>query len=329
MPVFNVIPSGAVSSVLNDKHAVLRIVRNAYLSHGRGETVNPRSYFLRFPEAAFDRIIALPARIAAEGGNVAGIKWISSFPGNTNRGLSRASAVLILNDMATGYPVACLEGAAISAARTAAGAALVLGAVGATHPPDGTVAVFGAGVIAQTVLDYLVTCGQKIDNLLVCDPDNRAATALLARAAAFGVEGAVAAPGRLLEAQVVITATTALAPHIAVAPGAGQVFLNISLRDFQPEALLPVQNIVDDVDHCLTADTSPHLAEQMSGGRTFITGTIPQLLDNKLKLDGSGVVISPFGLGVLDVALGDWVHRAAVAARLNVEVPQFFGPSGR
>ena len=94
------------------------VVRDAYLAHARGQTVNPDSYFLRFPDKPDCRIIALPAFLG-NGFGVAGLKWIASYPGNVRRGFPRASAVLVLNDYETGYPFAILESSIISAARTA------------------------------------------------------------------------------------------------------------------------------------------------------------------------------------------------------------------
>lgn len=80
-----------------------------------------------------------------------------------------------------------------------------------------------------------------------------------------------------LEADLVVLATTASSPWVPVDTPLrpGQVLLNVSLRDLPPEMLLRANNIVDDVDHCPKARTSPHLAEQLTGGREFVTGTLP------------------------------------------------------
>ena len=102
---------------------ITELVEETYRLHGAGDSVNPPSYFLRFPDRPSDRIIALPASIGGKV-RVDGLKWISSFPENVAAGIPRASAVLILNDHDTGYPFACLESSIISATRTAASAAL-------------------------------------------------------------------------------------------------------------------------------------------------------------------------------------------------------------
>src|SRR5436189_2926443 len=86
----------------------IRIVREAYLAHADGQSVNPDSYFLRFPDKPDCRIIALPAFLG-DGVAVAGLKWIASYPGNVKRGIPRASAGLILNNYETGYPFAIRE----------------------------------------------------------------------------------------------------------------------------------------------------------------------------------------------------------------------------
>ncbi len=135
-----------------------------------------------------------------------------------------------------------------------------------------------------------------------------------------------------LEADIVVFATNAGTPYVHApkrfAPG--QIVLNISLRDIGPELILDAQNFFDDVDHCMKANTSPHLAEQRCGNRDFATGTLAQVMRGEVSVDRSRpLIFSPFGMGILDLALGKQVHDEALAAGLTVAVPNFFGETSR
>src|SRR5688572_21344702 len=146
----------------------VQVVREAYLAHASGQSVNPDSYFLRFPDKPDCRIIALPAFLG-DGFGVAGIKWIASYPGNVQRGFPRASAVLVLNDYETGYPFAILESSIISAARTAASAVLAADWLGGRTRRVESLGIVGTGFIARYVYDFLVGTGWTIDQVRLYD----------------------------------------------------------------------------------------------------------------------------------------------------------------
>jgi 2,3-diaminopropionate biosynthesis protein SbnB len=329
---FSVIPGSAVKEILDSsRHEVVKIVADAYLAHEQGKSVNPDSYFLRFPEKPNARIIALPAYL---GGTVdmAGLKWISSFPDNVREGVPRASAVLVLNDYATGQPIACLEAAGISAARTAGSAAVAaLELIGAQT--SNRAAFIGAGVIARTIFDYLGAAGIRFSEVLVHDLDSPSAEHLTRHAAErAGVPVSKTSQQDALEADLVVFATTAATPYVPPTTllRPGQVLLHISLRDLAPELLLANNNIVDDVEHCVKAQTSPHLAEQLTGNREFITGTLGGLLGGRVDLDpGRATIFSPFGLGILDIAVGSYVLREAQRRRIAIDIPDFVGEAVR
>lgn len=293
--------------------------------------MNPRSYFLRFSEKPEARIIALPAFLS--GASLAGIKWISSFPANIEANLPRASAVLILNDYATGYPFACLESSNISAARTAASAVLAAELILRSRAA-GKVLFVGAGVLGRTVADFLVDQRWAIADCEVFDLNEAYARALAAHISRSGIAATAATDvsDAVSRADLIVLATTAARPWLAD-PGwlrPGQCVLNISLRDLAPEVILASHNIVDDIDHCLTADTSPHLAEQAAGHRRFIDGTIADLILGTVGPQADlPLIFSPFGLGVLDLAVGAYVYRAASRRGLAVHVPDFFGTTDR
>jgi ornithine cyclodeaminase len=126
---------------------------------------------------------------------------------------------------------------------------------------------------------------------------------------------------------LVVFATVAAAPHVHEVSWFehNPVVLHVSLRDLAPEVLLASTNIVDDVEHCLKAETSPHLVERLTGGRDFLAGTLDDVLAGRVGVPvDRPVVFSPFGLGVLDLAVGKYVYDAvARAGELNV-VEDFF-----
>jgi N-[(2S)-2-amino-2-carboxyethyl]-L-glutamate dehydrogenase len=101
--------------------------------------------------------------------------------------------------------------------------------------------------------------------------------------------------------------------------------LHVSLRDLAPEVLLESTNVVDDVEHCLKAQTSPHLTEQLTGSRDFLHGTLADVLAGRIEVPPDRTVIfSPFGLGVLDLAVGRFVHDAVRAGGELRVVDDFF-----
>jgi ornithine cyclodeaminase len=92
-----------------------------------------------------------------------------------------------------------------------------------------------------------------------------------------------------------------------------------------PEIILASHNVVDDVGHVMNANTSVHLTEQRTGNRDFVTGTLAQIITQERKVDGSRpIIFSPFGLGVLDLAVGKWIYDQARASGEAVNVPDFF-----
>jgi N-[(2S)-2-amino-2-carboxyethyl]-L-glutamate dehydrogenase len=324
-PRFAVISGGQVQQALAGRERdIVALVEAAYRLHGAGDSVNPPSYFLRFPDRPSSRIIALPASLGGDVG-VDGLKWISSFPENVAAGIPRASAVLILNDPGTGYPFACLEASIISATRTAAMAALAAETLTAGRRPA-RVGFIGTGLIARYTHTFLAATGWSFDEVGVYD---------LSADSAAGFCGYLDGPATVHDSaealirasDLVVMATVAGTPHIHDPAWFEHrpVVLHLSLRDLAPEVLLAATNVVDDVEHCLKADTSPHLAEQLTGSRDFLLGTLDDVIAGRVTVPADRpVVFSPFGLGVLDLAVGKYVYDEVSGAGDLQVVDDFF-----
>jgi N-[(2S)-2-amino-2-carboxyethyl]-L-glutamate dehydrogenase len=313
---------------------LIEMVRKAYEAHVRGESSLPHSAFLnRLPLDDRNRIIALPAYVGGEF-EAAGVKWISSFPANTRGGEERASAVIVLNSLQTGRPETVMEGSVISAKRTAASAAL---AAQQLHDVRQSCAIglIGCGLINFEVTRFLLTIFTHVSNLTVFDLN-------LARAEQFRqmcrltlkfdqIEVAKDVNSILRHCSLISMATTAASPHITDLSECltGSTILHISLRDLSPEVILGCDNVVDDADHVCRAQTSLHLAERLVNNRDFIRCSIGEILTGGApsRRDAASVtVFSPFGLGILDVAVAKFVRDAGASRGLGTMIESFIPP---
>jgi 2,3-diaminopropionate biosynthesis protein SbnB len=328
---FSVVSGRTIHRLIQDDPVgCVEVVRDAYLAHAQGRSVNPPSVFLRFEDRPNARIIALPTHLSDPWG-VSGIKWIASYPDNVHKGFPRASAVLIINNHEHGYPFACLEASVISAARTAASAVLA-----AHHLRNGAhqveaFGIVGTGLIARYVYQFLMRTGWEIENVYLYDiaptEADRFASRVCDQERHLRVVITPDVSSILKACDLALFTTVAARPHVkdhellAHCP----VILHISLRDFAPELLLHACNVVDDIDHIMQAETSVHLAEKLTGGRNFVAGTLAQVITGQCVVDHSRpVIFSPFGLGLLDLAVGKWVYDRAVSIGEHLVINDFF-----
>src|SRR5258708_7699145 len=308
----------------------IRIVQEAYLAHADGQSVNPDSCFLKFPDKPDCRIIALPAYLGNNFG-VAGVKWIASYPANTQRGFPRASAVLVLNNCETGYPFAILESSIISAARTAASAALAAHWLNGQSRRAHSLGIVGTGFIARYVYEFLVDTGWTIGEVRLHDRSPLESEKFRNTACRLEQHSTVTVVPDVAElvraCDLILFTTVASTPHIEDPTlfDHNPLVLHISLRDLSPAILLTSQHGLDAVEHIMKANTSPHLAEQKTGNRNFVTGTLADIMLGRRSVNSSRpIIFSPFGMGILDLAVGKWVYDQAVANDQDLRLSDFF-----
>ncbi|WP_394846137.1 2,3-diaminopropionate biosynthesis protein SbnB [Pendulispora brunnea] len=329
---FKVISGAIAHEIIHSNYEMCQtIIAEAYRQYADGKASAPTCHFLRFPDRPNARIIPLPARIAMGDHCISGIKWIASYPDNVAKGIPRASAVLILNDEETGYPLACVEASLISAARTAASATL-----GAHHLARGkrrakSLGIVGNGIISKYIYQFLIGTGWEIDEVRLFDKNPAEPERFHKNVIQDRRHRVVTHTGDLesllVASDLIVFATSAGAPHITDKElfAHNPIVLHISLRDLGADIIAGAQNFVDSAEHALSNNTSLHLAQMEMGHADFLTGTISDLIEGRRVADPERLrIFSPFGLGVLDLALGNLVYRRAVETRRFVAVDDFF-----
>jgi ornithine cyclodeaminase len=140
-----------------------------------------------------------------------GVKLVTLTGSNPGRGLPFIHAAYALFDADTQAPVAILDGASLTALRTAAVSGLATRFL--ARADARRLVLYGAGVQARSHLEAMRAV-RPIEDVVVVSRSKEPARALVADAAAAGVAARIGEPGAEREADIVCTCTTSETPVV-------------------------------------------------------------------------------------------------------------------
>lgn len=294
------------------------------VAHAEGKTAQPLKPYLRASgDHIADRIIAMPAHVGDPG--MSGLKWIGSKHDNPERaGLERASAVIVLNDPSTNYPVALLEGGLISAWRTAAVSALA--ARHLARPGFTDVALIGCGVIGSTQLAALLQQFAHIETVRLFDVRPEAADKLAATVTAeHGVSVVItdSAEDAVRAGDLVVPCTVTDRPYIHsdwLKPGS--LLCNVSIMDAHKDVFLEADKVV--VDDWEQSNREKKIINQLvldgAFSRERLHAELGEILAGRKpgrETDDEVIVLNPMGMAVEDIACAAEIYRRALEQRVG------------
>ncbi len=275
------------------------------------------------PGEADNFIHAMPAYIPTM--KSAGVKWVSGFPLNQERGLPYISGLLILNDPETGLPISVMDCVWITAMRT--GAATAVAAKRLARPDSSVVGILGCGVQGRSNVEALIV-DFPLEQVMAYDVDSEVSARYASDIETqFGLEVTqVDKPKDAVSGcDMVVTAGPILKkPHATIQPGWMDEGTFASLVDFDsywhPDALKESNKFcTDDTPQLLHykeagyfqdippiyADLSELVAKQKLGRETPEERTIACNL----------------GLAMDDIAVAPLIYQKAVENRIGTWLP--------
>jgi N-[(2S)-2-amino-2-carboxyethyl]-L-glutamate dehydrogenase len=299
-------------------------VRRALVLHASGRVVQPLKPYLRWrgeENHIADRIIAMPAYLGGEDEAV-GIKWVGSKHDNpVKRGIPRASAVIVLNDPQTHYPVCVMEGGLISGMRTAAVTALACEHL--ARRDFRSIGVVGCGEIGTLQVRTLLERFPAITNVHLYDvwPENAVRLAAEARRRKPGAYVHIenSAAEAVSAADVVVPCTTTDTPYIEFAwLRRGAFVCNISVMDVKKSVfLLADKVVVDDWDQAnREKKTINQLVLEGRFSREELHAELGEIVSGAKpgrENDEEIILLNPMGMAAEDIACASAIYTAAVA----------------
>jgi ornithine cyclodeaminase len=256
-----------------------------------------------------------------------GVKLVTLAPGNAQRGLPFIHGVYVLFAPDTLAPVAIIDGAGLTALRTAAVSALATRYL--ARPDAHRLVVFGAGAQARAHV-HAMRAVRDIDHVAVVGGGGPRALALVDDLLREGIEATLAGPAAVAEADIVCTCTTSREPVFAAAQLSAGAHVNAigayrpDARELEPELLARALLVVETRESALAEAGDVVLA--LAGGAIgadamhelagVVTGAIARADSRQITVFKSvGLALEDLVIAVAAARLlhaGDEGARAAV-----------------
>ncbi|MFC2024082.1 ornithine cyclodeaminase family protein [Chloroflexota bacterium] len=147
---------GEIESMNYNRAEIMELVRTALVEHGRKKVEMPPTTGTHPIRDTLHH--AMPAFVPAA--LASGIKWVACFPQNYRFGLNQTSALVVMNDIQTGFPLAIMDGTWITSKRGAAVSALAVEKLARQDSEE--LAILGCGVQGQ---EHLLALSDAMHNL--------------------------------------------------------------------------------------------------------------------------------------------------------------------
>ncbi len=317
----------AICSVFTMRDAI-EADKRAFVLHSERRTQVPLRSTLDVGKGK-GQCLFMPAY--AEGVEQAGVKIVSVFPGNAQKGKPVVPATMILLDGETGEVDALLDGTVLTQMRTAAisGAATELLA----RPDVSTAALFGTGGQAEAQLEALLTV-RALKKVFVFDVVRERTEVFVERmaplAARFGATLCAAASSdeAVEEAQVITAVTTSPTPVFdgnRVAPGThvnGVGAYRPDMQELDVRLLERADRIFADSLDAVLAEAGDFLIPQAQGrfAPERIAGELGDLLLGRVPGRTSPeeiTVMKTVGFAALDVVSAAAIVKKAREAKVG------------
>ncbi len=312
-----------IESVLN-LDQIIKITEDVFTHFGKGDIYSPPKESLPLQEpgcAGMHWINSMPAFLKYK--NVAGLKWVNVTSQNSKRGLPVTMGVIILNDAATGMPLAVMDGTWITHMRT--GASTAIGAKLFARKNSRVITVVGCGAEGRTNLEA-VTRFFKFEEVHVVDINAKAMADFaeyMGEKHAFKVKAFSSVKEAVKESDIVLLTTTAQAPlMMAEWLKPGDFITTVSaFADLDPQIVGVADKLYLDEKACAL-----RRIRKMAGltiDDTKIYGDICEVMAGKKAKRESQeeiIVYAPVGMGSVDVGVAYEAYNLAGAKNLGKEM---------